>query len=95
MSANDAIFDTIAYLWFDGKVAKPHAKRVGKLVRDFVALEATPDEIVKRHKRYKEAWPTMECTAEGLIKHWNRFDGRAAAPKKKTALDAWKEATQP
>ena len=69
----DPIWDTVAEIWFGGKVATPGARRVGKIVRDLKAYEATPDEIRGRVKRYTSEWPDAECTPEALVKHWTRF----------------------
>ncbi len=69
----DPLWDTVAALWFGGTVARPHATRAGKLVRDLRDLGATPDEVRLRHERYRTTWPKATASGEALIKHWHNF----------------------
>lgn len=91
-AAHDALWQEIARIWFGGKVARPHAKRVGKLVNDFADLEATPEEICRRLSNYKAAWRDVECTPEALVKHWCRFEksaGQASSECAARNFAAW------
>lgn len=72
------IWDTVAELWFGGNVAKPHATRVGKVVRDLKDLQATPDEIRRRRKALAHKWPNVDVTPESLVKHWVQVGGKLA-----------------
>ena len=47
--------------------------RVGRIVRDLKIKAVTPDELQERVKRYKAAWPEIDCTPEAVLKHWDRF----------------------
>lgn len=81
-SARDLLWDETARIWYCGKVMKPHMKAVGRIVQDFIDLEATPQEIRSRLRAYKDAWPGIECSARALIVHWCRF-----APKREAKFD--------
>ena len=69
----DPIWDAVAVAWFGGKVAEPDYARVGKIVRDLKAHEATPADIPLRIGRYRAEWPAVECTPESMVRHWSRF----------------------
>ncbi len=90
--ARNAVWDAVADRWFGGNVAKPHAKRVGKVVRDLIELDATPDEINARADRISASWGSEKSTPESLVKHWHQFahDPRPAksdAERRREAAD--------
>ena len=64
----DPIWDVVARIWFGGTVAKPHQTEVGKLVRQFKELGATPEEIERRWKSCREKYE--KASAHALVKHW-------------------------
>lgn len=75
---HDPIWDTVEAEWWAGGVPEPSRKRVGKIVRDLKALNATPEDIADRIAAYRAKWPTMDCTPEAIIKHWCQLNGHAA-----------------
>jgi len=75
----DPVSDAVVELFFGGTLAAPHRSRVGKIVRDFKALNATPDEIRQRLERYRATWPNAKATPESLVKHWMEFAAPAGA----------------
>lgn len=81
----DEIWDTVAELFYGGTVAEPHARAVGRIVRDLKALNATPREIRERLLRMQTAWPTLTLTGTALVKHWVTFAG--ASPPTPTNND--------
>ena len=76
----DPLWDAVAAQWFDNNPVGPNVKRCGKIVRDLKAMNATPDELATRIKRYRAEWPDAECTPEAMVKHWQRF-AKASKPK--------------
>lgn len=69
----DPIWDAVAAIWFGGTVIPSQATRVGRVVRDLKALEATPDDIADRHERQRDEWGDAGATPESLVKHWHQF----------------------
>lgn len=82
----DDIWDAVVAIWFSGPaVTKREAKRVGKIVQGFVELEATPDEIKKRHNRAYTQWTEPRyATPEAVLKQWRNLtkdsDARKCGP---------------
>lgn len=69
----DPIWDTVTALFNLPTVTASQKGRVGKLVVEFKAMGATPDDIRIRAERYRLAWPKVTCTPEALAKHWSAF----------------------
>lgn len=69
----DPIWDAVAALFFPSGVAKLEYKRVGRIVSILKDKHATPDDIRRRYRLYHDKWPTMACTPEALVKHWDTF----------------------
>jgi hypothetical protein len=69
----DPVWDTVAELWFNGRVVDSDRPRVGKLVKRFKEHEATPDLIHQRRERYRQEppWKDLPCTADAVLKHWD------------------------
>lgn len=68
---HDVLWDAVAVRWFGGAVADPHLPRVGKLVRDLLALGASQETLDKAVAAHGLVWPKMACTPESVVKHWN------------------------
>jgi len=74
-AARGALWDSICQVFdFDpNPKARTHKTRLGKLVREFGELNATPDEISKRADRLRRTWGDKCHTPESLHKHWGKF----------------------
>lgn len=70
------IWDVIAEIWHEGAVKPPHAGHVGKQVKAFTELEATPDDIRTRRANLERSWSGIPVTADALIKHWHEAKHR-------------------
>ncbi len=42
-----------------------------KALQDLKTVNATPDEVLKRCIVYKQKWPGITITPNGLVKHWS------------------------
>ncbi len=71
----DDLWDVIVELWFKGAVlAKSHRTRIGKLVREFSELKASPDDVRARQAFVAGKWSKAAmATPEAVIKHWHAF----------------------
>lgn len=67
------IWDVVVEIFKLDPVTKDEQRRVGKVVRDLKAKGADADSIRATFARYRVAWPSVECTPEALLKHWDRF----------------------
>lgn len=67
------LWDAICDLFNLNPQTKSEKSCVGKIVRDLKIKNATPDDIAQRKQRYMAEWPGIECTANALVKHWDRF----------------------
>lgn len=76
----DPVWDKVTELWWNSGYAPGERTRIGKLVRDFKAKKATPEEIEARAMRYKQQWPNAAPTPEALVKHWDLFRADKSAP---------------
>ena len=70
----DEMFDAISEI-FNISPKGSGGSRIGRLKRLFVDHGATPDEIKKRVRVYKELHPTWDLTAEAVEKHWGSLQG--------------------
>lgn len=69
----DPIWDAVVALFKINPVTKSERTRVGRIVADLKLKNATPAEIGVRIGRYRKVWPTVSCTMEALVKHWDAF----------------------
>lgn len=77
----DPVWDAVAATWFGGNVARPDAKRCGKIVSDLKAHGATATSIPKVLSAYKRKWPNAAATPEAIVKHWAEFTVKDEKPK--------------
>ena len=91
----DPIWDAVASLWFNNEVAPPDRTRVGRLVREFKAHNATAEEISRRSGAYMAEWPEAAFTPEAVLKHWARFSPNSKPTiKPERQRDAWDDALE-
>lgn len=81
----DALFDAVQAEFGIKAVTRRDATRIGRIVSDLLAHNATPDDLKARIAAYRKAWPRIECTPEAMVKHWQRF----APPAPPKPEDAW------
>lgn len=73
----DIIWDAVVRTWFPSPLAPVDKTRIGRLVTNFKAKEATPDEIKRRKMEAEYEWSGLgEITPEALLKHWDRWRKR-------------------
>ena len=65
----DELFDAISEV-FNISPKGTGGGRIGRLKKLFKDHGATPDEIRRRAKAYREVHPTWDLTAEAVEKHW-------------------------
>lgn len=80
LRAPNPLWDCVVELWGLSPKVKGGAARIGLIVSDFKALEATPDEIRIRLGRYRRKWPTWADTANSLIKYWGSLKDEPTLP---------------
>ncbi len=54
-------------------VTGPEKKRFGKNAEEFRKVVIDPEEILIRHAREIQAWKTLPCSPETLLKRWTEF----------------------
>lgn len=81
------MWDAICELWNIDTRARSNATRVGRLVREFDAMEADAAEVRRRCKAYREKYPKWTCTPEALIKWWGDL-------AKSCKADSWEKYKQ-
>jgi hypothetical protein len=69
----DPVWDAVAATWYPSGIPPSQKGAIGKIVKDFKALGATPEEIAKRKARHESEWPKVTCTPRSLVKHWDQF----------------------
>jgi hypothetical protein len=52
------------------EITESHRGALNKVVKQLLAVGATPDDVDERAERYREAFPRIRVTATGLAKHW-------------------------
>lgn len=78
------IWDTLVELFKINPVTPRKQKELGRIVADFAAEGATPDEIRTRLQRYKAAYPKIPETPRGLLNQWDtmgRLPDKPPLPK--------------
>lgn len=78
--ARNPIWDAVVEAFGLHPATKADNARMGRIVADLKAKGAMPEAVGERLARYRQTWPNMEATPEALVKHWDRFDGKHAAP---------------
>jgi hypothetical protein len=71
--APDLIWDAVVALWWsDAPTPLPAsvARRCGAIVRELKSFKATPEQIHERYASHNRRWPTCDCTADSIVKHW-------------------------
>lgn len=48
--------------------------RYGKAVKDLKAIDAAPDDVLRRCENYRLRWPDLDLTTEALLKHWSLME---------------------
>ncbi len=65
-------WDSMVKVWGD-PVTGPEKKRFGKNAEEFRKVGIDPNEIPIRHARAIQAWKTLPCSPETLLKRWTEF----------------------
>lgn len=69
--ATNPLFEAVAEIFELDRIV--HRKIIGKAVADLERLGATPAELTFRVQVHKATWPDCECTANSIVKWWNRM----------------------
>jgi hypothetical protein len=83
----DEVWDAVAAIWHDGKVPTGQRTRVGKAVRDFKELGASPQAIRDRYDAAVLAWDGMTFGPEALVKNWKQLGGTGDGFKRREISD--------
>ena len=67
------LWDAIVAEWFADGIPDSQRANVGKFVKEFRQLKATPAEIGIRRKRIRECWGPGTDTPASTVKHWSEF----------------------
>lgn len=54
-------------------VTKQEKRRMGVLISQLLKKNAAPWDIGERLEKYRQAWPNILPTPEGLVKHWDEM----------------------
>jgi hypothetical protein len=73
-AAADPIWDVVAELWHGGKVIEAHKSAANRVVRSFREMNATADDIRRRHGNWHKVFTRGVPTANAVIKHWHALD---------------------
>jgi len=57
----------------------------------FCRADVPPEAIGPAARRYRSAWPDVDCNPQALAKHWHRFGPQE--PVERTMVCSWAEAT--
>ena len=68
------VWDTVVYLFFQSGVAPGDKSRIGKVVRDLKAKDATPEEISRRYEIALSNWDDHAFSPEALVKNWDQVN---------------------
>lgn len=60
-------------------VTDSHRGAIAKAVGDLRKVDATPDEVHVRARRFRTTWPKLTLTANALARHWAEFGAPAPA----------------
>jgi len=71
MAKRNLLWDKVVSVFRLSPVTKTELTRIGKIARDLKLKQATPEDVGSVVKRYKSKWPTMDCTPEAMMKHWD------------------------
>jgi uncharacterized protein YdaU (DUF1376 family) len=50
-----------------------------RLIGELSALNATPEELEDRVSRYRQFWPDIACTLQGVVNNWNQIPTKGSA----------------
>ena len=67
------LWDAVVAEWFADGIPDSQRANVGKFVKEFRQLNATPAEIGIRRKRIRECWGAGKDTPASTLKHWSVF----------------------
>lgn len=82
------LWDAVCEVFKLNPVTKSDRSRIGKVVADLKAKNATPDDVHVRFGRYIAAWPSLTPTPEALVKHWDTFaTERIGTPGRGNSVD--------
>lgn len=68
----DPLWDVIVELYFKSGVSKHDETRIGKIVRDLGAKNATPEQVRTRHRKAGKEWD-RSFSPEALVKNWDQL----------------------
>lgn len=75
------LWDAVVAEWFADGIPDSQRANVGKLVKEFRQLKATPAEIRVRRQRVLDCWGPGRDTPASTLKHWSEFANERHADK--------------
>jgi hypothetical protein len=94
----DLIFEAVCFVcgidWTDG-IPKTQRGRVNAAVKELKAIDATPEDIVRKGVAYRDAY-TTPLTPQALVGNWNVVDAAAMSEEQRAmARRAMASMTEP
>lgn len=92
----DAMWDAVIAVFMGGRpqVSVKASKMVGGLVRDFLGVGATPNELARRWDAYRRWREGKVATAYGLLQRWHWFSDSAEDRRAKYASQGTESANR-
>jgi len=89
-AAHDAMWDTLVAVF--GTPIGASTARFHDAAVSFCRAGVQPAEIGPAARRYRAAWPEVDCNPQALAKHWHKF-GPQTAPPPPSVPCRWVEGT--
>jgi hypothetical protein len=67
----DAVVDVCG--WTGRTLTRSEQGRVAKAVKELKEVDARPEDVTARARKYRKEWPDVELTPQALVANWNRF----------------------
>lgn len=73
--ARNPLWDSVAEVcgWTGRTLTRSEQGRIAKAVKELREVDATPEDVVARARKYRKEWPEVELTPQALVANWNRF----------------------
>ena len=92
--ASSELFEAFFEFWMGkpydsgSKLSASTRGRLNKAVKEALVVGATADDVRRRGEKYRQTWPGMEPSPQGLMANWERFaDDRPEAVSTEGRVD--------
>jgi hypothetical protein len=88
----DPIFDAIVTATSTDPASMTKSARgaLNKAAKELRDVGATPEDVARRARRYRERFPRAACTSSALVKHWPTLDHDVERPPIPDEMSRWR-----